>query len=155
MTELSASLARIGELAEKALADFAKLEIPAKPQGNAGFYSIQFDRINRAREAHEALRNLVPDLAGLVEAMKASEWQPIETAPKDGREILCWPAIRREVDGVIPSAVGAWLNTKGGHCWVDMSVGHHNGFWKPTHWRPLPDPPSETARALGGDRGRR
>lgn len=70
-------------------------------------------------------------------------WQPIETAPTDGSEIICWPAIRRKVNGVTPSAVGAWLNTRGGPCWVDMSVGHHNGFWKPTHWTPLPPPPTK------------
>lgn len=42
--------AAVAELVE-ALAEFAKLEIPKKPEGNAGFYSIPFKRIERAQEA--------------------------------------------------------------------------------------------------------
>lgn len=35
----------------KALEPFARLEIPAKPVGNAGFYSIRFADIERAQAA--------------------------------------------------------------------------------------------------------
>lgn len=57
------------------------------------------------------------------------EWQPIETAPRDGTLVLCW------------------LNI-GGHA----LVYRHRSAWrtgpigeavKPTHWQPLPAPPKE------------
>jgi len=67
-----------------------------------------------------------------------SKWKPIDTAPKDGSEMLLYPAIRRKDT----CCEGAWLNTEVGACWVDLSVGHHNGFWKPTNWMPLPAAPS-------------
>jgi len=67
-----------------------------------------------------------------------SEWQLIDTAPKDGTEIICWPGLRKNNSSVM----GAWLNTRGGPCWYDLAVGHHNGYWKPTHWMPMPEPPS-------------
>jgi hypothetical protein len=73
------------------------------------------------------------------------EWQPIETAPKDGTEVILWPGIRNQVNGVTPSAAGRWLverSTMKG-MWYDLGVGHHNGYWKPTHWMHLPAPPKE------------
>jgi hypothetical protein len=69
-------------------------------------------------------------------------WLPIESAPKDGTEILLWPAIRRPVERQVPSAVGRWSKYRELECWDDLAVGHHNGFWKPTHWQPLPPPPA-------------
>jgi hypothetical protein len=53
------------------------------------------------------------------------EWQPIETAPKDGTVVLL-------SDGKI------------------VKEGHYLGYWSwldlagdrvPTHWMPMPDPP--------------
>lgn len=35
----------------EALEEFARLEVPAKPEGNAGFYSIPFKRIEKAQAA--------------------------------------------------------------------------------------------------------
>lgn len=62
-----------------------------------------------------------------------SEWQPIETAPKeDGCEILGW-------DGNSVQVLEWWAG--GGNprlaCWMD---GHGISF-EPTHWMPLPEPP--------------
>lgn len=69
------------------------------------------------------------------------DWRPIETAPKDGTHILLWPGLRRPAAAV----VGAWLDTRGGPCWYDLAVGHHNGYWQPTHWQPMPLPPAPAA----------
>ncbi len=54
-------------------------------------------------------------------------WQPIETAPKDGTEILgCWlPSL---VCGVVSWGFGEWAE-------ADERVR------APTHWMPLPEPP--------------
>jgi hypothetical protein len=56
------------------------------------------------------------------------EWQPIETAPKDGTQVWAWDAER----GSNPAlwVEGAWWIT------YDDAMIH------PTHWMPLPDPPA-------------
>jgi hypothetical protein len=65
-----------------------------------------------------------------------TDWQPIETAPKDGTRILVFEKIWPEI------VVAEW----------DEGTGHHPG-WRvypntesldtcdPTHWMPLPEPP--------------
>lgn len=67
-------------------------------------------------------------------------WQPIETAPKDGTEIL--------IVGVYPDGMAG--NVEAGF------FDHDSGYWagtyydgygytynnpEPTHWMPLPEPP--------------
>lgn len=73
-----------------------------------------------------------------------SEWQPIETAPKDGTAVLLWADTE---------AGDANLRLFGKHlCEVGHSacaqVGQFgDGHWhtefigEPTHWQPLPDDP--------------
>ena len=69
-------------------------------------------------------------------------WQPIETAPKDGTEILA--AVRYPVD---ENLRGRW-NTLFVY-WDAYSSDHPKGIWaldyehpitsgKPTHWMPVP-----------------
>lgn len=60
-----------------------------------------------------------------------SEWQPIETAPKDGNEILLWV-----VDlGARPAF---WEND----VWCSPVDGHTMyGNGEVSHWMPLPEPP--------------
>jgi hypothetical protein len=60
-----------------------------------------------------------------------SEWQPIESAPRDGTDILgCW--CRSNVMGVVSYFGGIWLEN-------DEKVS------APSHWMPLPDPPDHAA----------
>ena len=73
------------------------------------------------------------------------EWQPIETAPKDGTEILLTIPLRWRVpQGCIGS--GGYVSAY----FFDKSIG----FWRsrsnhwispdmPTNWMPLPKPPTE------------
>jgi hypothetical protein len=61
-----------------------------------------------------------------------SEWQPIETAPKDGTAILVFH--NRMV-------IEAWYSGRWGR-FVQSETGGHNGI-APTHWMPLPAPPKE------------
>jgi hypothetical protein len=65
-----------------------------------------------------------------------SEWQPIETAPRDGRRVLLF------VPPYGPST---------GHYRDDHNWGESASSWfahsvlnkeaEPTHWQPLPSPP--------------
>lgn len=68
------------------------------------------------------------------------EWQPIETAPKDGSKIIGYPFFGRV-------CIAEYLNLacieKG--WFVDESSQDGLGFddVKLTHWMPLPAPPKE------------
>lgn len=71
-----------------------------------------------------------------------SGWMPIESAPKDGSEVLLVCA-----DAYTPEATsGWWLNWSGGEGWYHYSMPEEKwpgGMtrWFPTHWMPLPAPP--------------
>jgi hypothetical protein len=72
-----------------------------------------------------------------------SEWQPIETAPKDGRAILLLP-----LHG-FTATVGRWDDryTRQWHAlvagedanWSDL--GGRDPIFDASHWMPLPEPP--------------
>jgi hypothetical protein len=64
-----------------------------------------------------------------------SAWQPIETAPRDGSQILAW-------DG--DELLIAWW-CDGGRWISDNLQQYHPGEYEnPTHWQPLPSPPPIT-----------
>jgi hypothetical protein len=69
-----------------------------------------------------------------------TEWQPIETAPKDGLAVLLWP-------------YQPWAVLRG-HAMEEVVLGYRtmDDKWynpeqretfEPTHWMPLPEPPQE------------
>ena len=74
-----------------------------------------------------------------------TDWQPIETAPKDGRNVLS-PNYGRDVLLFVPDGyctkvfvgffdyMDGWLTPEGGEIKII------SGF--PTHWMPLPEPPA-------------
>lgn len=70
------------------------------------------------------------------------DWQPIETAPRDGTRFLaCGP----HVEGVW---VVRWNTMSGGPGWLDDSCAGHSDYWNYidnedaySHWMPLPAPP--------------
>lgn len=65
------------------------------------------------------------------------EWQDVETAPKDGTEI--WMYFPHAMMGAMQSQARWQLSDLGHHRWL----GHAEGYLgTPTHWMPLPDPPS-------------
>ena len=72
-------------------------------------------------------------------AMRDDGWQPIETAPKDGTDILIG-GDHGYSGGVLQAE---WGITRLGHPagWVDMEGDTYN----PTHWMPLPAAPTEGA----------
>jgi hypothetical protein len=79
----------------------------------------------------------------------ASEWQTIESAPKDGEAILIWKPDERRVGEYMMAAY--WDDTQGG--FVPVGGVHKQGYFSqsmgcdqgyPTHWQPLPQPPKVT-----------
>ena len=74
-----------------------------------------------------------------------SDWQPIETAPKDGTRVDLWAKQWRASDDVFiyhrfadcwwtagnPNRTAGWVNI--------------NAAWCATHWMPLPSPPEDHA----------
>jgi hypothetical protein len=58
------------------------------------------------------------------------EWQPIDTAPKDGQQVLVYE------EGAI--FISQWVDNKDeGIGWWDHGIV----LPPPSHWMPLPDPP--------------
>lgn len=76
-----------------------------------------------------------------------SEWQPIETAPKNGHPIIAY-----QPGGVYGSGISYPPSV--GLAWWRAADANNPAHWEgplnprdyPTHWMPLPDPPTlETA----------
>jgi hypothetical protein len=63
-----------------------------------------------------------------------SEWQPIETAPRDGTKILVSrkpePGFERHIVGIDMFKEGTW--------WLSRKC------MQPSHWMPLPAPPESS-----------
>lgn len=64
----------------------------------------------------------------------AAEWQPIETAPKDGTRILAWPCWSDN-----RPAQMYWREMKRKSRW-EIQFGY-SAPRPPIYWRPLPDAP--------------
>lgn len=63
----------------------------------------------------------------------ADAWRPIETAPKDGRSILLGRV------GATRAYTGEYVTAGSSGWWRDT----HGQQREPTHWRPIPPPPSK------------
>lgn len=73
-----------------------------------------------------------------------SEWQPIDSAPKDGTRILVFEGAGSPVCGKV--YVGFWYEGDeqaslpySDKCWSDTADPSYER--SPTHWMPLPEPP--------------
>ena len=66
------------------------------------------------------------------------DWQPIETAPRDGTAVLCWPFNYSSLfEGKAePEIVIGFFSEN--DWWCESNVSK---TFDPTHWRPLPTPP--------------
>ena len=110
--------------------------------------SAVMHRLNEITDPAEPL--LAPDAASL-----AAEWQPIDTAPKDGTAVLLFFAMRaaeydkRSGEQLEPYRLQALSVEVGffqGGEWCEAGTGH-DFFeeWRrsdyPTHWMPLPATP--------------
>lgn len=62
------------------------------------------------------------------------KWKPIETAPKDGRHILCYDPSKEYCSiYVVEYEIGTWVEA-GGESYMTF---------RPTHWMELPDKPNQ------------
>lgn len=71
-----------------------------------------------------------------LKALRAG-WQPIETAPRDGTQVLAtwgytWEVNRPHVEVCETGEEGIWF----------YSYDGHSPQVPPTHWMPLPEPPT-------------
>ena len=87
-----------------------------------------------------------PTDAGLTARVLSSEWQPIETAPKDGTSILVFGKPSEVKGAIIFRKLGAFTAyfdacddafCLSGATWMGP-------FINPTHWMPLPTPPVQS-----------
>lgn len=65
-----------------------------------------------------------------------TDWQPIETAPKDGTRVDLWVTDRRVADSWWSLSHNGWIDPQGG--W-DGEYDRLEG--EPSHWMPPPPPP--------------
>ncbi len=77
-------------------------------------------------------------------------WQPIETAPKDVGVLLVGPDyLSKRIDQAICELSTRY--DKDNTRWQLVHVGSYAGdgdlSFKPTHWMPLPEPPTENDQA--------
>ena len=86
--------------------------------------------LREVKSDNQAARLKIHEAADALDAaLKEREWQPIETAPKDGTPfIVWWP-------GGYADTMASWREYLG-----------FIGFGEPhaTHWQPLPAPPKVT-----------
>lgn len=115
-------------------------------------------------DAAEEIRGLRAELAASREREERMQWQPIETAPKDGRKVILFyrnshnrprtvmarwltdeQAAETDADGV--GLEGGWYECIDN--WGDYTeVAIHEG--EPDHWMPLPAPPVALAEGAQG-----
>jgi hypothetical protein len=92
--------------------------------------------VHFAKGNHTSDATLETRMRAALEAADAAAWEPIETAPKDGTEILVETS-----DGVTIGAYGK----DGPIYWLvpNYQDQEDRDLCSPTHWRPLPSPPVE------------
>ena len=78
---------------------------------------------------------IISAITHAIEHMKRGQWQPIETAPKDGTGVLLCISIG---DGHHIQYTGSYHD---GHWWVTNFSGEDEYWYTPTDWMPLPEPP--------------
>ena len=84
-------------------------------------------------------------LATQPQAPQGAGWQTVETAPKDGTHVLLgrFPEVTTGLMHAGLCAVDWWRQHKDAAGFTGW--GKFNAqYWPPTHWMPLPPPPTET-----------
>lgn len=107
------------------------------------------------KKVDDAIENAIRQ--PLRESAPSSGWQPIESAPKDGRTLLLgrrlssehWRTMRGQWFSK-ETIESEWENDDCDAGWYETSVENDEipNCWatEPTHWQPLPAPPGQLAR---------
>ena len=107
--------------------------------GRADQWLIPADDVSLNIRCGEIARAILAELTG---GQEMSEWQPIETAPKDGSTVLV------ATSGKVTAAwwdedQSIWTELLVWNSVFDEYEAQPIGF-APTHWMPLPPPPQDT-----------
>lgn len=70
-----------------------------------------------------------------------SEWQPIETAPKDGTRVILWCCPKASIRRGFAEICRWGQHDDWGKVWLRHNGKEIVGPDVATHWMPLPDPP--------------
>ena len=112
-----------------------------------GVWTLDHDKVIAEAAITAYLQALRPGSTG-----ESDGWQPIETAPKDGTEILLYGPGVLLSDGRTSMYARAqhvgWAHEVDGH--LEWATRDPSVTCRPTHWRPLPSPPSAMLAAAGG-----
>jgi len=141
MEELKRHIAAIDGVAEAQLQCRRPVAARLLYDANMGICGLFNDLLKRAEESSHALARV----------QEERQWQPIETAPKDGTTVLLWWRSEFAGDVVDWWACGEWkVFGDGSKGWIGESFyTSEPDFWtrliaaRPTHWMPLPSPPQE------------
>ena len=90
----------------------------------------------QAAEARRLGRNVQP-LYAAPQAVPVPAWQPIDTAPKDGRRVLVWISEKHQTGCAFAKL---WFYSNGR---LGGGAEGYSGDWNITHWMPLPAAPKE------------
>ena len=94
----------------------------------------------RIRALSEALQEACHERDGLL----VPQWQPIETAPRDGTNVLLYatvpPTDMLAMDG--PVIMSGYFDSMD-DAWCSTLATFFGPFVYPTNWMPLPTPPGE------------
>lgn len=114
------------------LADMSYLMVPGERATD--FVAIDW-AAHRIRALSEALQEACHERDGLL----VPGWQPIETAPKDGTDVLLWAAVPGTKDYI---AVSGYFDEMD-DAWTGAVNSIYGPFVNPTHWMHIPTPPGE------------
>ena len=88
------------------------------------------------RGEHAAEDTLNECASELEAALAASGWRSMDSAPRDGTDILLW--LRHPFSEVV---IRRWSDEF--DCWLCPDDNHQTGCRVPTAWMPLPPPPGD------------
>jgi hypothetical protein len=117
--------------------------------------------LSRIVDAKTEIVAELPALLDTIEALARDKgrlrWQPIETAPKDGRDVLLYFPLDGLSDRHAKTVIAYWSESPlmGPRWTFQMRAARaYSDAYQPTHWMPLPDAPALTSGSSPGvDRG--